>query len=77
MAMKNGHDLFAKVDRQVSELKQRIAQQREVIKRAKLRSHPTRLKRFSTPCTKAFARSSNAASESLRGWSQTKADGEA
>jgi phage gpG-like protein len=37
----NGRDLFAKVDRQVSELKERIAQQREVIKRAKLRGHST------------------------------------
>jgi len=39
MAM-NGRDLFAKADRQVSALKQRIARQREVIKRAKLRGHP-------------------------------------
>jgi hypothetical protein len=37
----NGRDLFAKVDRQVSALKDRIAQQREVIKRAKLRGHST------------------------------------
>jgi hypothetical protein len=59
----NGRDLFAKVDRQVSVLKERIAQQREVIKRAK-----QRLKRFSAPCTKACARSSNSASKSLRGW---------
>jgi hypothetical protein len=34
-------DLFAKVDRQVSTLKDRIARQRDVIKRAKLRGHPT------------------------------------
>jgi hypothetical protein len=40
MAM-NGRDLFAKVDRQVSELKERIARQREVIKRAKLSGHST------------------------------------
>jgi phage-related tail protein len=41
MAMKNGRDLFTKVDKQVSTLKERIAQQREVIKRAKLRGHST------------------------------------
>jgi hypothetical protein len=65
MAM-NGRDLFAKADQQVSEL---IARQREAIKQA-----PTpqqRLKRFSTPCTKAFARSRNAASKSLRGWKRS------
>ena len=39
--MKNAHDLFTKVDKQVSALKERIAQQREVIKRAKLRGHST------------------------------------
>ena len=37
----NGRDLFAKVDKQVSALKERIALQREVIKRAKLRGHST------------------------------------
>jgi C4-dicarboxylate-specific signal transduction histidine kinase len=37
----NGRDLFTKVDKQVSALKERIAQQREVIKRAKLRGHST------------------------------------
>jgi hypothetical protein len=37
----NGRDLFAKVDRQVSALKERIARQREVIKQAKLRGHST------------------------------------
>src|SRR5262245_56140732 len=40
MAM-NGRDLFAKVDQQVSAFKERIARQREVIKRAKLRGHST------------------------------------
>jgi hypothetical protein len=40
MAM-NGHDLFAKTDQQVSELKERIARQHEAIKRAKLRGHST------------------------------------
>jgi hypothetical protein len=40
MAM-NGRDLFAKVDKQVSALKERIARQREVIKRAKLGGHST------------------------------------
>ena len=39
--MKNTHDLFAQTDRQVSVLKERIARQREVIKRAKLRGHST------------------------------------
>ena len=37
----NGRDLFAKVDRQVGALKERIARQREVIKRAKLSGHST------------------------------------
>jgi hypothetical protein len=37
----NGRDLFAKVDRQVSALKERIARQREVIQQAKLRGHST------------------------------------
>jgi hypothetical protein len=37
----NGRDLFAKVDGQVSVLKERIARQREAINRAKLRGHPT------------------------------------
>jgi phage shock protein A len=41
MGMKNARDLFAKVDRQVSALKERIARQREVIKQAKLRGHST------------------------------------
>jgi phage-related tail protein len=40
MAM-NGRDLFAKVDQQVSALKERIARQHEAIKRAKLRGHST------------------------------------
>jgi hypothetical protein len=40
MAM-NGRDLFTKVDRQVSALKERIARQHEVIKQAKLRGHST------------------------------------
>jgi hypothetical protein len=40
MAM-NDRDLFAKTDQQVSALKERIARQHEVIKRAKLRGHPT------------------------------------
>ena len=66
-------DLFAKVDRQVSALKERIARQREVIKQAKLRGHSTAAaEQFSVPCTKAFARSSNAASKSLRGWKPNK-----
>ena len=34
-------DLFTKVDKQVSALKERIARQREVIKQAKLRGHST------------------------------------
>jgi hypothetical protein len=37
----NGRDLFTKVDKQVSVLKERIARQREVIKQAKLRGHST------------------------------------
>ena len=37
----NGRELFAKVDKQVSTLKERIARQREVIKRTKLRGHST------------------------------------
>ena len=41
MAMKNVRDLFAQTDQQVSLLKERIARQRDVIKRAKLRGHPT------------------------------------
>ena len=41
MAMKNVHDLFAQTDQQVSLLKERIAHQRDVIKRAKLRGHST------------------------------------
>jgi hypothetical protein len=40
MAM-NGCDPFAKADQQVSELKKRIARQREAIKQAKLRGHST------------------------------------
>jgi len=40
MAM-NGRDLFAQTDQQVSELKERIARQREAIKQAKLRGHST------------------------------------
>jgi hypothetical protein len=39
MAMKNARDLFAQTDQQISALKERIARQREVIKRAKLRGH--------------------------------------
>ena len=41
MAMKNGLDLFAQTDQQVSVLKERIARQREAIKQAKLRGHST------------------------------------
>jgi hypothetical protein len=41
MMATNGRDLFAKVDGQVSVLKERIARQREAIKRAKLRGHST------------------------------------
>jgi hypothetical protein len=41
MAMKNGRDLFAQTDQQVSVLKQRIARQHEAIKQAKLRGHST------------------------------------
>ena len=41
MAMKNGRDFFAQTDQQVSVLKERIAQQREAIKLAKLRGHST------------------------------------
>ena len=41
MAMKHPRDLFAQTDQQVSVLKERIARQREVIKRAKLGGHPT------------------------------------
>jgi hypothetical protein len=37
----NDRDLFAKTDQQVSVLKERIARQHEVIKRAKLRGYPT------------------------------------
>ena len=36
-----GRDLFTKVDKQVSALKERIARQREVIQQAKLRGHST------------------------------------
>jgi hypothetical protein len=39
--MKNARDLFAQTDQQISALKERITRQREVIKRAKLRGHPT------------------------------------
>src|SRR5262245_2370423 len=35
----NGRDLFTKVDKQVSELKERIARQSEAKKRAKQRGH--------------------------------------
>jgi len=41
MAMKSARDLFAQTDQQVSMLKERIARQHEVIKRAKLRGHST------------------------------------
>ena len=41
MAMKNARDIFAQTDQQVSLLKERIARQRDVIKQAKLRGHPT------------------------------------
>ena len=41
MAMKNARDLFAQTDQQISALKERIARQREVIKRAKLSGHST------------------------------------
>jgi hypothetical protein len=41
MAMKNMRDFFAQTDQQVSVLKERIARQREAIKHAKLRGHPT------------------------------------
>jgi hypothetical protein len=41
MAMKNPRDLFAQTDQRISELKERIARQREVIKQAKLRGHST------------------------------------
>jgi len=41
LRMKNARDLFAQTDQQVSVLKQRIARQHEVIKRAKLRGHST------------------------------------
>jgi hypothetical protein len=41
MAMKNARDVFAQTDQQVSALKERIAHQREVIKRAKLSGHST------------------------------------
>jgi hypothetical protein len=39
--MKNTRDLFAQTDQQLSVLKERIARQREAIKQAKLRGHPT------------------------------------
>ena len=41
MVMKNARDLFAQTDQQISALKERIARQREVIKRAKLGGHST------------------------------------
>jgi hypothetical protein len=41
MAMKNPRDLFTQTDQRISELKGRIARQREVIKQAKLRGHST------------------------------------
>ena len=41
MAMKNTRDRFAQTDQQISALKERIARQREVIKRAKLGGHST------------------------------------
>ena len=41
MVMKNARDLFAQTDQQISALKERIAWQREVIKRAKLGGHST------------------------------------
>jgi hypothetical protein len=37
----DGSDLFAKVDQQISALKERIARQHEVIKQAKLGGHST------------------------------------
>ena len=37
----DGPDLFAKVDQQISVLKERIARQHEVIKQAKLGGHST------------------------------------
>jgi hypothetical protein len=37
----DGPDLFAKVDQQISALKERIARQHEVIKQAKLGGHST------------------------------------
>ena len=41
MAMKNARDLFTQIDQQVSVLKERIARQRETIKRAKLSGRST------------------------------------
>ena len=41
MTAMNGRDLFAQADQQVSALKERLARQHEVIKRAKLRGHST------------------------------------
>ena len=41
MAMENDSELFAKADQQVSALKERIARQREAIKRTKLTGHST------------------------------------
>jgi hypothetical protein len=41
MAMKNARDIFAQTDQRISELKERIARQREVIKQAKLSGHST------------------------------------
>ena len=41
MVMKNARDLLAQTYQQISVLKERIARQREVIKRAKLSGHST------------------------------------
>jgi hypothetical protein len=75
MAMKKVRDLFAQTDQQVSLLKERIAHQREVIKRAKLRGHSTAAAETiqHTPCTRAFARSGAAGSKFLSGWKPTRA----
>jgi hypothetical protein len=68
----NGRHLFAKVEKQVSELKERIARQREVIKRAKQKGHPTAAaETIQHTLHQSLAPSRNAASKSLRGWKRS------
>src|SRR5262245_6211274 len=70
--MKNARDLFAQTDQQVSALKERITRQREAIKQAKLRGHSTAAaETIQGTLHQSLARSSNAASKSLKGWNRS------